>query len=77
MGGMQGKRIFGFIVLAAISSSGAMASDLPKRMICSKADPVQQVQQRQQQQQQRARTPECRASRIIPPVIDPTPLFLL
>lgn len=76
MSDMQGKRIFGFILLAAISSTGAMANESPKRMICSKPDPVQQTQQRQQQPQ-RVRTPECRASRIIPPVIDPTPLFIL
>lgn len=74
---MQGKLIFGAILLAGLASP-AFAGEPVKRPACSKAEQNQQAQQRQQQtQQQRERAQECRIPRVIPPVVDPTPFFLL
>jgi hypothetical protein len=70
---MQGKLFIGVAALAV--STTALAGEPVKRPVCTK----EQAQQRQPQQaqQQRAKTPECRTSRTIPPVVDPTPWFLL
>ena len=77
MGDMQGKLIFGAILLAGLTPA-AIAGEPVKRPACSKAEQNQQAQQRQQQaQQQREKTQECRIPRVIPPVVDPTPFFLL
>ncbi len=70
---MQGKAIIGVVALAF--STAALAGEPAKRPVCTK----EQVQQRQQQQpqQQRVKAPECRTTKSIPPVVDPTPWFLL
>ena len=74
---MQGKLIFGAILLAGLTPS-AMAAEQNKRPTCDKASHNQQVRERPQQgQSQRDKTSECRTPRNIPPVVDPTPWFLL
>lgn len=75
---MQGKLISLAILGAALAPSAAVAGETIKRQICTKAEQASPVQQRQQQQQlQQRKTPECRVQKIIPPVVDPTPYFLL
>lgn len=70
---MQGKLILGMIALVA-SPAAAIAGEPAKRPVCQKAEQPQSAQQRAQQ---RLREQECRAARVIPPIVDPTPLFLL
>ena len=74
---MQGKFIIALAV-AALGSNAAIAAETVKRQGCRLEQP-QQVQQRQQQSpaQQRLRAQECRQERQIPPVVDPTPWFVL
>jgi hypothetical protein len=76
---MQGKLILGLIGLAAMLPAPAFAGEAIKRQTCAKSDeqPQARTQQRQQSQQQRSKTPDCRTTRTIPPVVDPTPYFLL
>jgi heme exporter protein D len=77
---MQGKLIFVAFVASALTPSVAMAADAVKRQTCAKNEVQPQQtrnQQRQQGQQQRTRTLDCKATRDIPPVVDPTPYFLL
>lgn len=70
--------IIALIAALAIPTAPAMASDAVKRSNCAKPEQNQQAQQRGQQQQQRARQQtECRASKVIPWVVDPTPMFFL
>jgi hypothetical protein len=73
---MQGRLIIGAIALAAFGSSAALAGEPVKRWACNK---VEQPQQRQQPaQQQRVKPQGCPVQRsMIPPVVDPTPTFLL
>ena len=71
---MQGKLIIGMVALAALTPTPAIAGEVAKRPTCQKAEQPQTAQQRQQQ---RLKEQECRAPRAIPPVVDPTPLFLL
>jgi hypothetical protein len=81
---MQGQLILGAILTVALSAP-AMAVEQPQRQGCSKGEQqqVQQWRQRQQvpqQQQPQARNGQrqgCPISRTIPPVVDPTPTFLL
>ena len=74
---MPGKLIIGAILLGGIVPA-AHAADQVKRPSCEKVDSAQQAQQRPQQgQPQREKTPDCRIPRAIPPVVDPTPSFLL
>ena len=70
---MQGKLIIGMIALVALPAT-AIAGEPAKRPPCQK---LEQPQSAQQRAQQRVREQECRAPRAIPPVVDPTPLFLL
>ena len=70
---MQGKLILGATLLTVISP--AYAGEPAKRPICTKEQPQQQRQQ--QPQQQRTKAQDCRAIKAIPPVVDPTPWFLL
>jgi hypothetical protein len=74
---MQGKLIIGAFLLSA--SSGAFAAEPIKRVGCPKTEQPQARQQptQQQQQPQRAKSQGCPVSRTIPPVVDPTPTFLL
>ena len=71
---MQGRFLIGAIALAGFGSSAAYAGEPVKRWACQK---VEQPQQRQQQVQQRARPQGCPVARTIPPVVDPTPTFVL
>ena len=71
---MQGKLIIGVVALAV--STAAVAAEPPKRIVCAK-DQTQQQRQQQPPQQQRSKAPECRATKAIPPVVDPSPWFLL
>jgi hypothetical protein len=77
---MQGKLIFIALLASAMTPTVARAGDTIKRQTCAKADEQTQtrVQQREKsQQQQRTRTPDCKPTRTIPPIVDPTPFFLL
>ena len=76
---MQGKLIFVALLASAMTPTVARAGDTIKRQTCTKADEQTQtrVQPREKSQQQRTRTPECKPTRNIPPVVDPTPFFLL
>jgi len=74
---MQGKLIFAAILMAGLTAP-AFAAEQAKRPTCGKADQNQQSRERPQQgQQPRDKAPECRTPRSIPPVVDPTPWFLL
>jgi len=71
---MQGKAIIA-IALAAFGSQAALAGDSVRRTQCQK---VEQPQQRAQPaKQQRSKPRGCPVVRTIPPVVDPTPWFLL
>ena len=77
MCGMQGKLIFGAILLVGLTPA-AMAAEQTKRPACDKSYHNPQSRDRPQQgQPQRDKTTECRTPRNIPPVVDPTPWFLL
>jgi len=71
--------IFGLAILSALAPAEAMAAEIiTKRQGCRVEQPQQQAKgPQQQQQQQRARMLDCREKRTIPPVVDPTPIFLL
>ena len=75
---MQGRTIFYSILIAGLSPTTALAGETIKRLPCAK-EQGQQVQQRQQakEQQQRSKRQGCSVVRTIPPVVDPTPVFLL
>ena len=75
---MQGRTIFYSILIAGLSPSTALAGEAVKRLPCSK-EQAQQASQRQpaKEQQQRSRRNGCPVVRTIPPVVDPTPMFLL
>lgn len=74
---MQGKLTIA-ILLSALGTSSAMAAEPVRRQACQKAEqPQQRQQQSQSQQQQRAKPQGCPVNRTIPPVVDPTPIFLL
>jgi len=77
---MQGKLIFVAFLASALTPSVAMAADSVKRHTCAKNEVQAQQgrdQQRQQGQQPRTKNQDCKATRDIPPVVDPTPYFLL
>jgi hypothetical protein len=77
---MQGKLIFVALLASGLTPSVATAADAVKRQTCAKNEVQPQIsrdQQRQQGQQQRTKTQDCKATREIPPVVDPTPYFLL
>ena len=74
---MQGKLIIGAILLGGLTPA-AHAADQVKRPSCGKVEPAQQAQQRPQQAQpQREKAQDCKVQRSIPPIVDPTPSFLL
>jgi hypothetical protein len=75
---MQGRLIIFSILVAGLSPTAALAGETIKRLPCAKEQP-QQAQQRQQAREQQPRTKRqgCPVVRSIPPVVDPTPLFLL
>ena len=76
MGGMQGKLAIA-ILLSALGPSSAIAGEPVRRQPCPKVEQPQQRQQQTPQQQQRAKPQGCTVNRNIPPVVDPTPIFLL
>ena len=82
MGGMQGRTIIYSILIAGLSPTATLAADTIKRMPCVK-EQAQQARQRQQvkdqepQQQQRTKRQGCPVVRTIPPVVDPTPVYVL
>jgi hypothetical protein len=77
---MQGKLAIA-IVLAAFGADAAICGESVRRQPCPKAEQQQRQQQSQQSQQQSQRKqpqPQgCVVTRTIPPVVDPTPVFLL
>lgn len=73
---MQGRTIFYSILIAGLSPTAALAGETIKRLPCAK-EQSQQAQPRQHaKEQQRAKRQDCPVVRI-PPVVDPTPVFLL
>jgi hypothetical protein len=74
---MQGRTIIFSILIAGVSPTAALAGETIKRLPCAR-EQSQQAQPRQQakEQQQRAKRQDCPVVRI-PPVVDPTPVFLL
>lgn len=75
---MQGRLIFGMAMLSVLAPTEAMAAETGRRQGCRVESPQQRQKQVQgQQEQQRSRTQDCREKRPIPPVVDPTPIFLL
>ena len=74
---MQGKLIIA-VSLAAFGSSAALAAETVRRQGCKIEQQQRQQQQTQSQQpQQRLRMQDCRQQKPIPPVVDPTPWFVL
>ena len=75
---MQGKLIIA-VALATLGSSAALAADTVRRQGCKIEQQQRQKQQNQAQQQpqQRVRAQDCRQQKTIPPVVDPTPWFVL
>ena len=74
---MQGGLISIAIAMSALAPSAAFAAETTRRPVCPKVEPQRTPNPAQPQQQQRARVPECRTTRSIPPLVDPTPFFLL
>ena len=72
---MQGGLISIAVLAAALAPSAAFAGEVSRRQVCQKIEP--RAPTPPQIQQQRARAPECRTTRTVPPVVDPTPFFLL
>ena len=76
---MQGRTIIYSILVAGLFPTGALAGETVKRQPCIK-EQAQQAQQRQQvkepDQQPRSKRQGCPVVRI-PPVVDPTPIFIL
>ena len=75
---MQGKLIIAVIV-ATLGASASLAAETVRRQGCKLEQQLRQQQQNQSQQQpqQRLRVQDCRQQRPIPPVVDPTPWFVL
>jgi hypothetical protein len=73
---MQGRLIIGAMVFSAFGSSAVLAGEPVKRIACQKVEQPQQ-QRQPQVQPQRAKPQGCPVTRTIPPVVDPTPTFLL
>lgn len=74
---MQGKVAIA-IVLAAFGADAAICGESVRRQPCPKVEQAQQRQQQPQQQSHRKQQPQgCVITRTIPPVVDPTPVFLL
>ena len=77
--GMQGRTIIYSILIAGLSPTTALAAETIKRLPCANQQ-AQQSAQRQQardQQQQRGKRQGCPVQRVIPPVVDPTPVYFL
>jgi hypothetical protein len=73
---MQGKLIIGAMLLGGLTPA-AHAANQVKRPNCEKVEPTQPQQRPQQGQAQREKAQDCRVPRNIPPIVDPTPSFLL
>jgi hypothetical protein len=76
---MQGRTIIFSILIAGLSPTAALAGETIKRLPCAKeqGEQAQQRQQAKEQQQPRTKRQGCPVERTIPPVVDPTPVFLL
>jgi hypothetical protein len=70
---MQGRFIIGAIALATIGPSAAIAGEPVRRTSCQKSEQRQQAVQ----QPQRVKPQGCPVQRMVPPVVDPTPTFVL
>ncbi len=70
---MQGSILIAIGTFSVLTGMPALAAEPVRRQPCAKIDPQRQLTP----QQQRLRTQECRVVRAVPPVVDPTPLFLL
>lgn len=75
---MQGKLIIA-ATLVALFPSATLAAETVRRQGCKIEQQQRQQQQNQSQQQpqQRMRVQDCRLQKPIPPVVDPTPWFVL
>lgn len=74
---MQGRLIIGAFALATFGCSAAVAGEPVRRSTCQKVEQPQQRPPQAQVQQQRTKPQGCPITRTIPPVVDPTPTFLL
>ena len=74
---MQGRHFFTFIAIAALAQTAALAGEVRKPCPREQAQQQPQRQQANQAQQQRARSQGCPVYRNVPPIVDPTPLFIL
>jgi len=74
---MQGRFIIGAIAFATFGSSAAIGAEPVRRWTCAKTEQPQQQQRQLQVQQPRTKPQGCPVTRTIPPVVDPTPTFLL
>ncbi|MEO7601760.1 MAG: hypothetical protein ABIS39_00630 [Sphingomicrobium sp.] len=72
---MQGRYFFAAVAISMLSPAAALAGEVVRKPVCPKSEPPRQLTPQQQQQRQRA--PDCRVYRSIPPLVDPTPIFLL
>ena len=73
---MQGRYFLAAVAISMLSPVAALAGEVVRKPVCPKIElPRQPTPQQQQQQRQRAQ--ECRLYRAIPPLVDPTPFFLL
>ena len=79
VGCMQGRMILGMALMSVLAPTEAFAATeiVTKRQGCRVEQSQRQQQAQTQQQQQRGRVQECREKRTIPPVVDPTPIFVL
>ncbi|HVF37500.1 MAG TPA: hypothetical protein VNA29_06115 [Sphingomicrobium sp.] len=77
VGVMQGRHFITFIAIAAMAPSVALAADPVRKQRCPREQAQQQRPQAAQPQQQRVRSQGCPITRSLPPVVDPTPMFLL
>ena len=71
---MQGRLIIGAILLGGMVPA-AHAAEQVKRPSCEKVEPAQP--RPQQGPVHREKAQDCKVPRNIPPVVDPTPSFLL
>lgn len=76
---MQGRILLGLAIATALPAA-AIGADAPRRVACPKAEQVQsqrQSTQTQQAPQSRRKDSDCKSSRSVPALVDPTPVFLL
>ena len=69
---MRGTFTIALMAAAAFLPGAVLAAEPAKKQVCAKPDPQRQATPAQQ----RLRAQQCRAVRV-PPVVDPTPIFIL